>query len=569
MRGFSQLSNISYKIRILTVLMLIFLRINPGFSQNGDLPFNSQAYHLIDRVDIRGLADTTVHTDIKPYPIDYVGKILGKAYSGRMTAKEQQWTDRQRFLWDDQYAVENRKKGIFGWFYTNERDLYHFASKDFSIFVNPVVGLSAGGDLSQASDTSARKFLFNSRNTKGAQVRGTLLKKIGFFTELTDNQVRYPYFVKKSFDEYGVLFGEGFMKTLGENGYDYFNARGYLTYSPFKFMRIKFGKDKAFWGNGYQSLFLSDYATEHFLLNINTRIWKLEYTNHFAQMIDFIRGKPDDFGTQPKKYAAFHQISYKPSDKLSFSIFESVVYSPVLPGGVRGFELEYLNPIIFYRSVEQSLGSPDNSMLGGSWKANFAHHFQFYGQLLIDDFNWGKRDEGKGYFGNKYGYQLGGKYIDVAGISGLDLQAEYNRVRPFTYQHFNPSANYSHYGQPLAHSMGANLWDANLIVRYQPWPQWYGQAIVTVARRGADLNGVNNGGNIFLSYISRPGDFNNFTTQGELVKLLNLYGKIGYQILRLNAYAEVEARFRRENEFSSMSVLGSLRFNLPDHPIKF
>ena len=89
-------------------------------------------------------------------------------------------------------------------------------------------------------------------------------------------------------------------------------------------MRIKFGKDRAFWGNGSQSLLLNDHSADYLLLNIQTKIWKLVYTNHFTQMIHFIPNRNDTEGTLPRKYGVFHQLTYHPNSKLSFSIFESV-----------------------------------------------------------------------------------------------------------------------------------------------------------------------------------------------------------------------------------------------------
>ncbi len=48
------------------------------------------------------------------------------------------------------------------------------------------------------------------------------------------------------------------------------------------------------------------------------------------------------------------------------------------------------NPVIFYRSVEQALGSPDNAFLGFDFKVKFAKHCQIYGQFLLDEFNFSK-----------------------------------------------------------------------------------------------------------------------------------------------------------------------------------
>lgn len=80
---------------------------------------------------------------------------------------------------------------------------------------------------------------------------------------------------------------------------------------------------------------------------------------------------------------AVHHLSIAPTRWLSLGIFESTVFSrPDV------FELQYLNPVIFYRSIEQALGSPDNVVLGVNFKANFAKHFSLYGQFLLDELNF-------------------------------------------------------------------------------------------------------------------------------------------------------------------------------------
>ena len=55
----------------------------------------------------------------------------------------------------------------------------------------------------------------------------------------------------------------------------------------------------------------------------------------------------------------------------------------------------------------------------GKW--NLFNRFQLYGQFLLDDYNYSKRSEGSGYWGNKLGLQAGAKYIDAFGIPTLDL----------------------------------------------------------------------------------------------------------------------------------------------------
>jgi hypothetical protein len=86
------------------------------------------------------------------------------------------------------------------------------------------------------------------------------------------------------------------------------------------------------------------------------------------------------------------------------------------------FEFSYMNPIILYRSIERANGSPDNVNLGLNFKALVAGHLQFYGQAFFDEFKSKELFAGNGWFGNKFGIQMGGKYFDAYTIKNLDIQ---------------------------------------------------------------------------------------------------------------------------------------------------
>ncbi|MEL6730328.1 MAG: capsule assembly Wzi family protein [Bacteroidota bacterium] len=542
----------------------------PSWAQDTDVLLNHVIYHYIDRVDIRGYADTLIHTDHKPYGRPQLQAVMGRVHTAQLSPLEQAWHKRIQLLVDDSLAVKNEAKGALRYFYTNGRDLVHVATPRLKLFVNPVLHTSLGIDQNNYA-TAASPNLPLAINSRGIQVRGTLGDKIGFHTEVYDNITRFHQFI---YDEYRStlrLYGESFIKTFGnENALNYFSSRAYMTYRPIKEMRIKFGKDRAFWGNGYQSLALSDYAADYLMLNIRTRVWKLEYVNHFTQMIDFLINRNDVEGTLPRKYGVFHQLSYKPNNQLSFGIFESIVYTPVLANGNRGIELQYFNPIIFYRAIEQYIGSPDNAMIGGTFKWNFLQHFQLYGQLIIDDYNFGVRDQGSNYWANKVGWQLGAKYIDVLGIPTLDLQIEHNRVRPFTYQHFNIASNYTNYGQSLGHSAGANLLDFYTILQYHPLPPLHVYLSYGYRMQGLDQDGFNYGGDYQQPTGNRPRaeDFNYAIGDGLGLNVHNVYGKFTYQLWNLDAYLELEARYHRANAQESLSILGGLRANIEARPIR-
>jgi hypothetical protein len=169
----------------------------------------------------------------------------------------------------------------------------------------------------------------------------------------------------------------------------------------------------------------------------------------------------------PKKYFATHHLSLNLTDRINIGLFESIVFSRP-----NHFELQYLNPVIFYRTVEQMVGSPDNAMIGADMSLKLGRSIKLYGQLLLDELIIKNLLKQNGWWGNKYGIQAGLQCFDVAGIDHLDMRVEFNLVRPYTYSDSDSTANYSHHLQPLAHPMGANFYETILQMRYAPLRLW-------------------------------------------------------------------------------------------------
>lgn len=557
--------------------ILLFI-LNFVHAQDTDILLNHDLYHFVDRIDIKGLADTTVHTDLKPYGRNYLSGLFNKVNASKLNKIEAEWLRRMQSIGDDDFALQNKNKGLLKYFYTNQRDLFHVENDQLQLFINPVLDTRGGIDRNTFLLPEGENLPIYT-NARGIQIRGSAWGKIGFYTEVYDNYNRIPQFIYNRYQQSLRIAGEGFIKTFGRpNGVDYFSSRAYLTYSPIENIRIKFGKDRVFWGNGIQSLLLSDHAADPLLLTITTRIWKLEYINHFTQMVDFLINRNDNEGTLPRKYGAFHMLNFKPNDRFSVGIFESVIYAPYLANGYRGFELQYLNPIIFYRAIEQFIGSPDNALLGAQAKWNLFSRLQLYGQVVLDDYNYGVRNQGTGYWGNKFGWQAGMKYIDVLGISTLDLQLEHNRVRPYTYQHFNIASNYTSYGQSLGHGAGANVQDWNVVLRYRPTASLGLMLAYTNRIQGLDsdeFRALNYGGNPDRATGNRPSwnmqdtDFGHTIGQGNRLLTQQLYGRLSWQVGLSDIFVDLEGRYRTENDFRSLSIMAGLRANIAPTAIKY
>ncbi|MBH8569856.1 hypothetical protein I7W91_13255 [Hymenobacter sp. BT584] len=553
------------------------------------VPYDPDTYRLIDRYAIKFGADALhdPHTSVRPYTragVAHLGERMLSADSAQTyRAGSLSRADRfnAQYLLKDNWANSARgealnqsKQPFLNYFYRDQTDLYHAVVRDFMLRVNPVLLLQAGKD----NETSGLRYV----NTRGVQLEGTIDERLGFYTFLADNQEAVPLYVQSRIQRDQIVPHEGYwkyFKTQGGSQYDFFTARGGVTYAAGKHVNIQLAHDRNFIGNGYRSLILSDYSAPYFFLKVNTRVWKFNYQNLFAELTAH---KENADQVYPKKYLALHHLSFDVTPNFNIGVFESTVLGSSGVDSVysnkrltlqprRRFELQYLNPVIFYRAIEQNVGSADNAVLGLDFKLNILHTAQLYGQVVLDEFKISEIRSGNGWWSNKQAFQLGGKYVDVAGIRNFDLQAEVNYVRPYTYQHESLYTAYTHYDQPLAHPMGANLTEVLGVLSYQPLPRLMlvGKAIYTeqgldygydaagnVIMSGptsTDLPGqpitigtlANYGGNPLLPYGSHPMDYNNRTGQGNKSRLLHTDFTATYQP-RLNLFLDAKLIARHQ-----------------------
>lgn len=383
-------------------------------------------------------------------------------------------------------GISNSKRNLFQLFYLLKTDFYRVQESNFLLRVNPVI------HFSMAKEQDNEGLLF--QNTRGAQIKGIIGNKISFQSYLSDNQARFSKVLRDLTLEQRAIPGAGRYGVYRETGFDYFSARGFIDFQLIPEIGLRFGHDKTFIGSGYRSLILSDYAGESLFLQLTTRVWKFEYTNLFKELVVQFPTIADNL--LERKYLALHRLGIRLGKKWEVGIFESVVSG----GESRGFDLQYLNPVIFYRAVEHGIGSPDNVMIGADFRAILASKFSIYGQFVLDEFSFEGLKANNGDWRNKFGFQLGGLMIDLAGIENLDLRLEYNQVRPYTYSHYSEYANYSHYNQSLAHPLGANFREAVAILKYRPKYKWLITLNNTYSEYGTDADGLNWGGDILLDY---------------------------------------------------------------------
>jgi hypothetical protein len=401
--------------------------------------------------------------------------------------------------------------------------------KDYWLTLDPGVDLQVGKDIDEDIDT------YN--NTRLITTQGGIGKTISFFAVIYESQGRFAgYFnryaesIKPDGGNPAIIPGQGVAKEFRTDSYDYPVATGHVSYSSSKAFNLQLGHGKLFIGDGYRSLLLSDNTSPYPFFKLNTTFWKLKYTNTWMSLRD-VRPEVTEGGSFRTKYMANHYLSYNITKRLNIGLFESVIWQN---DNNRGFDFNYINPIIFYRAIEFSTGSRGgNALIGLTTKYKFTDRVNAYGQLIIDEFSTSDVSGANGSYKNKTGYQLGVKYYNAFGLKNLSLQAEYNRVRPFTYSHNTVVLNYGHNNQSMAHTLGANFSEIIAIVRYD-YERIFADAKFIFAKRGFEFNTPADsffyGGSIYGTEEDRENDNGYEVAGGNTAKFFHMELQGGYVI---------------------------------------
>lgn len=568
-----------YPLLLLTCLSFMALKVK---AQTDNIELSDKQNLLIKRLDIKLRGDSVMQfTTVKPSDRKRITERMERIDSldkagalGTTLTEVDRYNLRSLLMnnsdWTTGYTDSFRvKKPIFNTFFETPAHLYEVSKPEYSIIVDPLLNLQFGH-----SNDGSNLFV----NSRGIRVRGQVDQRLGYYLYFSENQERDPLYVRQYTRAHYSLPGKGYYKHYKENGYDYFDVRGGITFHAGKYIDFQLGYDRFFIGDGYRSLFLSDNSAPFYFLKFGVQAGNIKYTAVGAQTIaPFI---PNGDSTRPRNYMMFHYLTWQATDWLKVGLYENTMYNSKINGGL---QVSYLNPAIFNRSMSQNTGNSAKSSIGLDAKANFAKYFEVYGQWLINEFQIDKMfDFGAGNWVNKVGYQLGAKYVDAFTIKNLDLQLEGNLVRPFTYMDKWTQNNFTHYNQPLAHPLGANFKELIAIANYQPIPRLnielkaitYKKGLDTTAAYATAISQPNNGGDLFRNYndnrLSNDGYF-----PGDGVGVTGLLGSLtaSYEIMQ-NLYFDANLTYRRydiENQpkdHMKMYMFG-LRWNMDRRVFNF
>ncbi|SKB64942.1 hypothetical protein SAMN03080601_00931 [Alkalitalea saponilacus] len=541
MERFSKVSGV---LKYFVVIILFWIISHAIYGQRYSI-YNHHFYDPITRELYKpGL---NIHTSIKPLRLDQIDRhfntdSLIRRGLNTPNANLNIW---QRFIHDD----------LFRW----EKDV----DGPIVIRANPMFNLELGKELDENINTWI--------NTRAVMLEGQLGENLAFYADFHENQAVYPRYIREFVDERGVIPGQGRTKPYGDDGFDYSQSTGYLSYNAGNWINLQLGYGKNFIGDGHRSLLLSDNTFSYPYFKMTATFWNLKYKVMVSQLQhkNTIRVGGDE--RFDYKYGVFHYLSWNIGERFSLGLFESVIWAAEDETGYRGMDMNYLIPTVIYRPVEFSLGSPDNVTMGLNLRYIPWNDAAFYAQYVMGEFKFDEVFSGDKWWANKQGFQIGYKDYNFLNIRNLDVQTEYSQVRPYTYSHYFPITNYGHFNQELAHPLGANFRESVSFLTYR-WNRWYLHLNTMYAIHGKDFNDNDDqysyGGNIFAPNLERPYTYGHEIGQGLRTTITQAGGAISYLInpvnnmnlsMGLNIRSEVNDRIDRTDTHFYVAFRTSLR----------
>lgn len=407
-----------------------------SFAQTVNVPLKHWVYDFIDRLETKGIF---YQLSTKSYPLSRteISLILAKIEHNKKTLSSTELAlfDQLKGEFHEELEQLNIKsdplyfeRHLMSW-----SEGVHKAKVDFDFA--EVFDVKRGDQYQTADRTS--------HMTMGGIIRGRFGQHFNFYIHAQNTLNRGSEISNESFDpRYGTP-----IVISGKNVYSD-EAWAYLTWDHAWF-QLEFGRDQIKWGPGrHGSLMISKENPLFEMLKLKFKFSRFQFTSFHGSLHSGIGAK----------YLAGHRLELKAFPWLYISGSEAVIY------GNRNVELSYLNPLMPYHVAEHHLGDKDNNSMAFDMTCFPLKNHKFYFELFLDDFTTAENPFT--YYGNKFAFLLGYRWISPFGLTDADINWEYTRIEPYVYTHKDSINTFQNYDKSIGHWLGPNSDDLFIELRY-------------------------------------------------------------------------------------------------------
>ncbi len=421
-------------IKICRTVLLLIITTSVLFSQVENVPLTSPVYDYLLRAETKGYLEHGSLSDL-PLQRKEITGILEKIYYDESASDRDKsiakFYLREFNIIEEENAVifENEQFAdnviIDDIFSNKDKYFYRYSDSSSNVEIKPLLKSEL---FATNSDSYEKNSSFIMQG--GARLTGTLSNSFGYYLQATNGSLlsgsRQLALDRES------SYGNNVKFAFLDNDLDF--TQSHITYEN-NWFYATIGREVRNLGAGIsQNVFISNSSQPFDALSLGAKFKTFEYKFTHGSLL----ATPDDSNltqgfntTIHDKFLVMHRFAFRPSWG-EIALWEGVIYSN------RSIDFAYINPLSFLKSVEHALRDRDNSMMGLDFTIRPINNFQLKGSFLLDDIII---DEiGNGFWSNKTAWNIAGIY---SFDSPIDIGAEYSRVEPYTYSHFNRANSYS------------------------------------------------------------------------------------------------------------------------------
>lgn len=438
------------------------------FSQSNHIKPDDEFYSFIQRMYLKGYVDYNGFSRVlsRTDASLFLESLQKQETLTKMEKDEINFWQKEFYPEIKQISEDSKykKTSILGQNKASRFNLFQYASNDFDLTVNPILGYQIS---------------FEKGNNKthfwnGLEFFGSINNSIGFNLDFRDNNE-----AADRVDKYYSFSNRDGIKLYkySDGKIEYSSVNAVINYSWSSGM-ISFGKEKLHYGNSTvknSQIIISQKTPSfpHLRYKIKPVDWfEFEYLHGWliSNILDsssvrktLVEGRDD---LSPiDKFIAFHSFTFMPYDTWKFTLGESIIYSNKI-------EPLYLIPVMFFRLGDHYIGdnksdSGDNAQLFFDTEYKIpSMKLRLYSTFYMDEFSLTAVLENNNGVA-AVAYTFGLQTADLLFQNNL-LTIEYSRLNPFVYMNSNDAQLFTSDGYQLGHWIGSNgdQWYASL-------DQWY------------------------------------------------------------------------------------------------
>jgi len=531
------------------LLLLIFFNIILSYTQSQTVYehiSNTNVYDFLDELANNKVIE--INSAIKPYSKIFIAEKLleAKKEGGQLSKRQKKEIDFYLISYQielDEQLTLSKKYDVF----KKNKQLSSLINPLTLLYKNKEYNFSLKPILGYEYSTNSNGAVTHSWG--GLDFSANLGKHLALYTSLRDNNVN-----KILIDSDYLVSTMGIpYKNFGEDGIDYSEARGGITYS-WKWGSIGVVKDHIEWGDNYNGSNIFSGRTPSFAmikLNLNPVKW-FEF-NYFhgwlvSSVVDSTRSYMDGNTFRAvfsPKYIAANMFTFKPWKYFNISVGNSIVYSDI------NIQAAYLVPFLFYKSVDHTLNATyhygdagQNSQMFMDISSRQIKYLHLYTSIFVDELSLRNMFDVEKQ-SNLISAKIGFKLNDLL-FKDFSFGVEYTRSNPLAYQQYISTTTFASNEYNLGHYLKDNSEVYNFNVSYKPVRGLHIDILYSLACHGEayDYESSQNKGLKFMEEVLWRNQTLQLNTKYEIVN--NTYVYINYQYSNITGDQEYIKKYTPE-----------------------